>query len=104
MRLGTAGTGVIEGGRGPLYGCTGLCGSRRGRDDDGQIDGLLDAGGCVLLLGTPANSRDGRVAGDSVDMGPWPEMAQIFEMNFYHFEVPFVCSKVSSRAISLRLA
>jgi len=72
------------------------------RDDDGQIDGLLDAGGCVLLLGTPANSRDGRV--DSVDMGPWPEMAQIFEMNFYHFEVPFVCSKVSSRAISLRLA
>lgn len=65
--------------RGPLYGCTGLCGSRRGRDDDGQVDGLLDAGGCVLLLGTPAGSRDGRV--DSVDMGPWPEMAQIFEMN-----------------------
>ena len=45
--------------RGPLYGCTGLCGSRRGRDDDGQVDGLLDAGGCVLLLGTPAGSRDG---------------------------------------------
>jgi len=26
----------------------------------------------------------------------WPEMAQIFEMNFYHFEVPFVCSGLVS--------
>jgi hypothetical protein len=64
LRLGTAGTGVIEGR------CMAAPAS------------VAAGGGVMMMVKSTAYSTLAGVCVEPVDMGPWPEMAQIFEMNF----------------------